>query len=81
MPKKYIGKKVQLVSESNKLYIYFNTELIACHDINTQNTNYDEAHYSEALATRVKVKQDEVEEIAKANLERFKKLEEIKNEF
>lgn len=81
VPKKYIGKKVQLVSESNELYIYFNTELIACHDINTQNTNYDEAHYSEALATRLKVKQDEVEEIAKANLERFKKLEEIKNEF
>lgn len=31
VPQKYIGQKVRLIPQSNKLYIYFNTELIVCH--------------------------------------------------
>lgn len=33
VPKSYIGKRVKLIPISNKLYIYFNTELITIHDI------------------------------------------------
>ena len=63
VPQKYIGKRVQLIPEGNKLYIYFNTKLIVCHDITIKSTNYKESHYSEALAARLKVRQDEVEQI------------------
>lgn len=74
VPQKYIGKKVQLVPQDNKLYIYFNMELIVCHVITNNEINYKESHYIEALATRINTKKDDVEEMAKQNLELFNKI-------
>ena len=75
LPSKYIGKKVTLTSSANKLYIYFNTELIACHEITNNDINYDLNHYSEGLCKRLKTNNnDDIIEMAKNNLNRLSKL-------
>lgn len=75
VPSKYIGKKVTLTSSANKLYIYFNTELIACHEITNNDINYDLNHYSEGLCKRLKTNNnDDIIEMAKNNLNRLSKL-------
>ena len=53
VPQKYIGQKVRLIPQADKLYIYFNTELIVCHIITNQEINYLNSHYQEALSTRL----------------------------
>ena len=74
VPQKYIGKKVYLIPQADKLYIYSNTELIVCHIITNQEINYLNSHYQEALSTRLKNKTDNVEEMSRLNLEALSKL-------
>lgn len=74
VPQKYIGKRVKLVPINNTLYIYYNSELIVCHEITTQKINYDLGHYSEALMTRLNSTDEAIEKMAKENLERFKEI-------
>ena len=74
VPQKYIGQKVRLIPQADKLYIYFNTELIVCHIITNQEINYLNSHYQEALSTRLKNKADNVEEMSRLNLEALSKL-------
>ena len=74
VPQKYIGKKVHLIPQADKLYIYSNTELIVCHIITNQEINYLNSHYQEALSTRLKNKADNVEEMSRLNLEALSKL-------
>lgn len=74
MPKSYIGKRVKLIPISNKLYIYFNTELITIHDISINEFNYQQDHYIEALKTRIKDPSQDINKIALDNLSRLSKL-------
>ena len=70
VPSKFIGKTVKLSVVNNKLYIYYNKDLIATHEINDKKFNYKEEHYIEALTNKMKDKtSDQIEVLAKKNLE------------
>lgn len=71
VPKEYIGKNVKLVSESNNLYIYFNTKLIAIHQTSCNKINYRLEDYTDALKVRIKDEDVDYNELALKNLERF----------
>lgn len=74
VPKSYIGKRVKLIPITNKLYIYFNTELITIHDISLNKFNYHQEHYVEALKSRIKDPNQDINQIAMENLARLSKL-------
>jgi len=74
VPKSYIGKRVKLIPITNKLYIYFNTELITIHDISLNKFNYQHEHYVEALKSRIKDPNQDINQIAMDNLARLSKL-------
>ena len=70
VPAKFIGKTVKLNVIDNKLYIYYNKNLIATHEISEKKFNYDTEHYKEALANNMPNKTEtQIEAIAKKNLE------------
>ena len=70
VPSKFIGKTVKLNVIDNKLYIYYNKDLIATHEISNKKINYLEDHYKNALANSLKNKdENEIEKLAKKNLE------------
>lgn len=46
VPAKYIGKRVKIYPIGQKLYIYFNTELISIHEISNKKFNYHKEDYS-----------------------------------
>ena len=71
VPSKLIGQRVKLIPIDDKLYIYFNTDLIICHTIKDQKFNYDQSHYTEALSIRLKDKSEDIEKMALENLKRF----------
>ena len=74
VPKSYIGKRIKLIPITNKLYIYFNTELITIHDISLNKFNYHQEHYVEALKSRIKDPNQDINQIAMDNLARLSKL-------
>lgn len=71
VPSKLIGHRVKLIPINDKLYIYFNTDLIICHTITDHKFNYNQSHYTEALSLRLKDKGDNIEQMAIENLKRF----------
>lgn len=76
VPKKFIDKKVIIKPFENKLYIYYNTELVTIHNITNKKMNYKENHYKEALTSNLYNKEEyDIEKLAKENL---KLLEELK---
>lgn len=74
VPKSYIGKRIKLIPITNKLYIYFNTELISIHDISLNKFNYHQEHYVEGLKSRIKDPNQDINQIAMDNLARLSKL-------
>lgn len=74
-PKQFIGERVKLIPIEDKLYIYHNTQLIAIHTISNQKINYERDHYIESLLEAVPWKEkNEIEEMAKENLNLFNRL-------
>ena len=82
VPIKFINHTIDIQDIDNKLYVYYNKELITMHDILENNINYKEEHYIEGLKMSLKNKeQEEIEKMAKKNLEKLNRLcEVIKNE-
>ena len=81
VPIKFINHTLYLKEEDNKLYVYYNKNLITIHKISKNKINYKEEHYVEGLTNLLKYKeQTEINEIAKKNLELLNKLSEVKNE-
>lgn len=74
VPQSYIGKRVKLIPVTNKLYIYFNTELITIHDISLNQFNYQQEHYVEALKSRIKDPNQDINQIAIDNLKLLEKV-------
>lgn len=73
VPKKYIGKTVDIYPFENEIYIYCNSALIAIHNITQNKVNYDISHYKEAL--RESIDDDKrIERMAIKNLEKLAKL-------
>lgn len=76
VPVSCIGKTVTVYPIENSLYIYLNRELVSTHTITQNRINYSPEHYSEALTRRLgrKYSGDDIDEMVKKNLERFKNL-------
>ena len=78
VPIKFINHTLSLREESNKLYIYYNRDLITIHDISDKYINYKEEHYNKEFMNILKNKtQDEINNIARRNLELINKLSEV----
>lgn len=78
VPSKLIGHYIDIQENVNKLYVYYNSELITVHEISNKNINYKEEHYIEGLTKVLKNKPDkDIEEFAKSNLEKLNKLCEV----
>lgn len=74
VPLKYINKRIKMIAIDNKLYLYFNTELITVHQIQRNKFNYQLDHYQEALHQSIHNKEVDIEKIAKENLELLEKI-------
>lgn len=69
VPPKYLGKTLKYQIHDSKLYIYFNTILVALHNISEKKLNYESDHYKQILLLNFKGKSDEeITEMAKNNL-------------
>lgn len=73
VPKKYLGKTLNLKLIDDKLHIYFNTELICVHKLSNKKINYLPEHYREILEDIIK-NQDNLEQICNDNLNQLDKL-------
>ena len=74
VPPEFINKTVKLRVIENKLHIYYNNNLIALHEISDQKINYLKEHYQEGMALKFHYSMEDVEALAKKNLEIFKNL-------
>lgn len=79
VPIKFIKQILSVQEDNDKLYVYYNKELITMHDISEKNINYKKEHYIEGLkSVLTNKKQEEIEELARSNLERLNRLCEVK---
>ena len=79
VPNKFINQTLDIQEENNKLYVYYNKKLITIHEISEKNINYKEEHYIEGLSNILKNKtQEQIETLAKKNLEKLNELCEVK---
>ena len=75
VPIKFIDHILSVQENDNKLYVYYNKELITIHEKSIKKINYKEEHYIEGLQNVLKNKeQNEIRELAMKNLERLKGL-------
>ena len=78
VPHKFINQTLDVQEDNNKLYVYYNKELITMHEISEKNINYKEKHYIDGLSSILKNKtQEQIEALAKKNLENLNKLCEV----
>ena len=78
VPIKFINHTLSLREENNKLYVYYNKDLITVHNISNKYINYKEEHYNEGISTILKNKvQDEIDEISRKNLDLINRLSEV----
>lgn len=68
VPSQFIHKRVKLIPIDDKLYIYYNTELIIIHTVTNRKFNYIESHYKMALTQTIKNEELDIEQIAQENL-------------
>ena len=78
VPIKFINHTLNIKEENNKLYVYYNKDLITIHNISNTKINYKDEHYLEGIKNLLKNKeQDEIERIAKNNLDLLNRLSEV----
>ena len=81
VPIQFINHILDVQENDNKLYVYYNKNLITIHQISEKNINYKEEHYIEGLQSILNNKEQvEIENFAKKNLELLNKLCEVKDE-
>lgn len=68
VPAEYKGKIVGIQVYDDHIHIYYNTDLIAQHQLSTKRLNYKEEHYVEALS-RGLPHYPNIDELAKKNLQ------------
>lgn len=75
VPIKFINHTLDVQENDNKLYVYYNKELITIHQISLKNINYKQEHYLEGLQSVLNNKeQNEINEYALKNLKRLGEL-------
>lgn len=67
VPQRYIGKDISLKQIENELHIYFNTELIRIHQINSKNINYIPEDYRSLMSQTIR-KEEDLDKIVSENL-------------
>ena len=78
VPIKFINTTLEIKENNNKLYVYYNRDLVTVHEISEKNINYKEEHYIEGLSKVLKsIEQEDIEKLAKENLERLNRLCEV----
>ena len=78
VPIKFINHTVSLREEDNKLYVYYNKDLITIHKISNNYINYKEEHYIEGIQNVLRNKeQNEIDLIARRNLDLINRLSEV----
>lgn len=81
VPKEYIGQYVNAEQIDSTLYIYFNTFLIAKHEINEKIFNYEKEHYKDLLSLTIH-DEEKLEEYTIKNLEIYDNfLQEVENKY
>lgn len=79
VPNKFINTHLDIQEDNNKLYVYYNKEMITMHEISEKNINYKKEHYVEGLLNIIKNKeQAEIEKMAEENLRILDRLCEVK---
>ena len=79
VPNKFINTHLDIQEDNNKLYVYYNREMITMHEISEKNINYKKEHYVEGLSNILKNKeQAEIEKMAEENLKILDRLCEVK---
>lgn len=79
VPNKFINIHLDIKEDNNKLYVYYNKEMITMHEISEKNINYKKEHYIEGLSNILKNKeQAEIEKMAEENLKILDRLCEVK---
>ena len=79
VPNKFINTHLDIQEDNNKLYVYYNKEMITMHEISEKNINYKKEHYIEGLSNILKNKeQAEIEKMAEENLKILDRLCEVK---
>lgn len=79
VPNKFINTHLNIQEDNNKLYVYYNKEMITMHEISEKNINYKKEHYIEGLSNILKNKeQAEIEKMAEENLKILDRLCEVK---
>lgn len=69
VPPEYIGKRLNLQSYDNQIHLYFNTKLVAIHDISTKRLNYLKDHYIDISKQTLGFEEEtKIENIALENL-------------
>lgn len=75
VPPKFINKQVKLREFNNKLNIYYNEDLIACHQLSDKKINYNSEHYGEGMSYWLKnCSSEEINETVINNLKELEKL-------
>lgn len=75
VPQKYINTTLKVKEVDNKLYVYYNKDLIKIHEISNKKVNYTNDDYVEGLSSAIYNKsQEEINTLAKHNLELFDKI-------
>lgn len=75
VPIEFINHTLDLQEHDNKLYVYYNRNLITIHQISERKINYKDEHYIEGLRNILKNKdQKEINDYAKRNLEMLRRL-------
>ena len=78
VPIKFINHTVSLREENNKLYVYYNKDLITIHKISNNYINYKKEHYIEGIQNILKNKnQNEIDITARRNLDLINRLSEV----
>ena len=70
---KFIGKRVKIEGDGKKVLIFYNSLLIAQHDVSNQKVNYSKDHYSAFLRAK-NINEDLIDDYSQKALERFKNL-------
>ena len=68
VPPKYISKKVKVQTFDNQIHVYYNTQLIAIHDVSSSKMNYQEEHYKQIVKITLPFDETNIEELSKNNL-------------
>jgi len=71
VPPEYIDKILQLQVYDNQLHLYYNTNLVAVHNISSRKLNYIETHYIEILSRTLPFEDEKISEMAKENLRKI----------